>query len=568
MNPKDGQAFQVLDTLPEPHPDWYASDPAFQAVVRRLLTPGARDWIAPQLSKMGAAASLRVDPLSRIADRHSPTHRPYDAYGRRVDEIVHHPAYREMEAIAYGSGMVGLKYDPEVRHRFPASGHVLGFSLGYLFAQAESGLYCPVCMTDGAARVVERYGTPEQRARVIPRLAAHEPDHLWRGAMFLTEKQGGSDVGAAATRAERAEGEGWRLWGEKWFCSNVDAEAILTLARPDGAPAGTKGLALFLVERPHGAPPPPGMRIERIKDKLGVRSMATGEVAFEGVAAQLMGPADRGFKAMTVMINLSRLYNAVDSVAVARRAALEATRYLRRRRSFGKRAAEHPLVREALADLHAEQIAATHCVFQTAEHLDRADAGSQLDERRVRLLTPMVKASTARLAVTASSEAIELLGGNGFIEDFVTPRLLRDAQVLPVWEGTTNILLLDMLRACEKERAHTLVLEDVRARCAPGAPGLEREAELVSGLAGALSDELESFFKAPTRPAAHLRRWADRLMLACSVATLVEGARSGGAAAELLAASARRLVRRHLEPHRDPLEADTAVLVDAAVLEG
>lgn len=567
MDRRSDSPFHVLEAPFEPHPSWWRADPAFAALLRRLLSPDTYGWLAPQLEAMGAAASTRVDPLARVADRQGPVHRPFDALGRRVDEIVHGPAYREMEEVAYGSGMVALKYEPEVRQAHPASGHVLGYALGYLFAQAESSLYCPLCMTDGVARVLERHGSVEQRARVIPHLAARDPRRLWRGAMFLTEKQGGSDVGQVATRAERTA-NGWRLWGEKWFCSNVDAEAILALARPDGAPEGTRGLGLFLVVRDARRGTLPGLRIERIKEKLGVRSMATGEVTFEGAPAELVGAVDHGFKAMTDMINLSRLYNAVASVAVLRRAALEATRYLRRRRTFGQAAIGHPLVRQNLADLHAEQIAAAHLVFQTAEHLDRADAGAALDARRVRLLTPIAKYFTARLAVWGASEAIELLGGNGYIEDFVTPRLLRDAQVLPVWEGTTNILLLDALRACRKERSHELLLEDVRARCAEAPAALRHEAEAVERLAGDLEDELGALASADAaRQAAHLKRWTDRLAVAWSASLLIEGGAAHGAGGELLRAAARRLVLRRLEPHRDPRDEDTDALVDGAVVE-
>ncbi|HEY3448050.1 MAG TPA: acyl-CoA dehydrogenase family protein [Myxococcales bacterium] len=557
--------FRIVDQVPEPHANWWRSDPAFQALLRRLLSPEALAWLAPQLDRMGADASLRVDPLARIADKQSPQLKSFDPYGRRIDEIVHHPAYREMERIGYGSGMIGLKYDPEIRRRFPATGNVMGYALGYLFGQAESGLYCPICMTDGAARVIERYGTEEQQRRVIPRLAARDVERLWRGAMFLTEKQGGSDVGAAGTRAVK-DGERWKLTGEKWFCSNVDAEVILALGRPDGADAGTKGLGLFLVLREKGDRP--GLRIDRIKDKLGVRSMATGEVVLDGVEAELVGPVDKGFKAMTVMLNCSRLYNAVASVAVVRRAALEATRYLRARKTFGKTALDHPLIREALANLHADHLAATALTFQTAEHVDRADAGSALDERRMRLLTPLVKYWTARLSVAAASEAIELIGGNGYIEDFVTARLLRDAQVLPVWEGTTNILLLDVLRTCQKERGQEPLFEDLAARLAAAPAGLEREAETVAKLARGLADELGQLLAAdPARQAVHVRRWADRFNLAFSVGLLIDQAKLGGAGADLAAAAARRLVRNALEPAREPKADDTAALVERTVLE-
>jgi hypothetical protein len=296
--------------------------------------------------------------------------------------------------------------------------------------------------------------------------------------------------------------------------------------------------------------------------------MASGEVVFEGVDAELVGPVDRGFKAMTVMINCSRLYNAVASVAVVRRAVLEATRYLRARKTFGKTALDHPLVREALANLQAAELGATQLTFQTAAHVDGADAGAPLDERRMRLLTPLVKYSTARLSVAAASEAIELIGGNGYIEEFVTARLLRDAQVLPVWEGTTNILLLDILRTCQKERGQEPLFEDLQQRCASAPASLEHEARAVAALGVELAGGLAQMLAADaSRQALHVRHWADRFNFAFSVGLLLEQARLGGPGAELAAAAARRLVRNALDPSREPRDEDTTALVERTVVE-
>lgn len=568
--PESASPFKVLSRSLGEAPNFYRQDPVFQDLLARLLAPEARAWIAPQLERMGALAAGPVDGCARQADRASPEHRPYDRFGDRVDAIEHHPSYREMERIAYGSGMIGVKYDPELRRRFPGAGQTLGFALSFLFAQAESGLYCPVCMTDGAARVLEKLGSPEQRERLVPRLAATDVDRLLRGAMFLTEKQAGSDVGNLATRAVR-EGERFRLFGEKWFCSNVDAEVILTLARPEGAAPGTRGLGLFLVMRDLPGGRRNGLRIERIKEKLGVRSMATGEVVLDGAEAELVGPIDAGFKGMTEMINLSRLYNAFASVAIARRAIYESTRYLRARQAFGAAGVAHPLNRELLADLNAEEIAAKHLVFHTAALLDRADAvaapSAQDAARRLRVLTPLCKLSTAKLAVWAASEGIELHGGNGYIEDFVMPRLLRDAQVLPVWEGTTNILVLDVLRACRKEGGHLALAQDVAAQAAGAPASLGEEARALGALARELParfDELMAL--APERQARKARRFADDLTLACTGGLLLEGARARGPSAGILAAAARRLVQRHLAPQAELGAEEIAALVDSTVL--
>lgn len=557
--------FQVLSRpLPE-RPDFFHSDPVLRDLLARLLAPAALSWLEPRLRRMGEDAAGSVDASARVADRLSPVLRTFDPWGRRVDEIVHHPSYREMERVAYGSGMVGLKYDPEVAVAHPGARHVMGFALGYLFAQAESGLYCPVCMTDGVARVLELLGSPRQRAEYVPRLAETDLSRLWRGAMFLTEKQAGSDVGAVATRAV-PDGDGWRLYGEKWFCSNVDAEAVLTLARPDGAAPGTRGLGLFFLRRDLPGVGRNGLRIDRIKEKLGVRSMATGEVVLDGARAELVGPLDGGFKGMAEMLNLSRLYNAFASVAIVRRAAVESTLYLRARDTFGRAGASHPLVREGLADLQAEEVAAKHFAFRVAALLDRADLGSQADATRVRLLTPLVKLTTAKLAVWAASEAIELHGGNGYIEEFVTARLLRDAQVLPVWEGTTNILVLDALRACRKGAPQALLLDDVEARCAAAPSQAGETAGRLAGLAARLRQAWPEVAESPAERQAPLaRRWTEELAFAWSVSALLEPGAAPGIERVLLAA-ARRLVRRRLEPDWRTAPSDLDALVEGTVV--
>lgn len=406
-------------------------------------------------------AAEEIEPLAAEADRHGPVLRSHDRDGNRIDEVVYHPAYREMERLAYGSGIVGLRYDDAIRAQRGRIPYAVIYSLGYLFAQADSGLYCPICMTDGVARVIEKFGSEKLQCEFIPKLASRDRAQLFQGAMFLTEKQGGSDVGLNECRAAR-DGEHediWRLYGDKWFCSNVSAEAILALARPDGAPEGTRGLGLFLVPKTLDDGSRNHYRINRLKDKLGVRTMATGEVTFDGAIAHVVGDITRGFSLMTEMLNLSRLYNSVASVAIMRRVLFEAVRHACSHVAFRRPIADHPLMQRTLAELIVEHEAATALVFEAIRQLDAADAGSEEAARALRLLTPLTKYFTARRAVQAASEAMEVLGGNGYIEEFITARLLRDAQVLPIWEGTTNILVLDALRAMNKEGSHEVLLK-------------------------------------------------------------------------------------------------------------
>src|SRR5258706_6469952 len=252
-----------MNHIPEPPAiSFWEASPLFRALIRRKLDDDAWAWAEPRLIAMGQRAAFEVAPLAAIADRESPRLVTHDARGERIDRVDYHPSYREMERIAYGSGMIALKYS---EHPHGRDAHLVGYALGYLFAMAEMGLYCPLCMTDGVARVVSRHRTEAMKARVVPRLASADVATLWTGGMFLTERAGGSDVGANETAARRDAGGAWRLTGHKWFCSNVDAQAVLVTARPEGAPEGTRGLRTFLL-LPRGNP---GVTIDRIKEKLG-----------------------------------------------------------------------------------------------------------------------------------------------------------------------------------------------------------------------------------------------------------------------------------------------------------
>ena len=437
-----------------PTESYWDACPDFRALCRRKLSEAAFAWAEPQLSAMGGQAATIVAPLAVIADREPPRLTTHDARGNRVSRVDYHAAYREMERIAYGSGMIAMKYKT---HEHSREAPFIGFALGYMFAMAECGLYCPLCMTDGVARVLTRHGSHEQVMRVVPHLTSTDPRTLWTGGMFLTERAGGSDVGANQTTARKDADGTWRLTGHKWFCSNVDAQAVLITARVNGE--GTRGLRTFLLEtRDDSGAIVEGMTIERLKNKLGVRSMATGEVTLTDARAEEVGD----FAAMTDMLNLSRLYNAVASVALMSRVVLEARHYIERRHAFGRPIIEFPLAQETFFDIEAEHVGAMLLTFEAVDALVRADAGDDDAARLLRVLTPIVKAVTGKLAVPCASEAMELIGGNGYIEDSPLPRLLRDAQVLPIWEGTTNILVLDALRVMHRDGSQELLLSRIR----------------------------------------------------------------------------------------------------------
>ncbi|MCG3175012.1 MAG: Crotonobetainyl-CoA dehydrogenase [Myxococcota bacterium] len=442
--------------------NYFETDAVLQRVLLHFGGASLMDQARPLLVRMGELAGTRGADLADEADRDGPVHIPYDRFGERVDEIRRSRAYEELVRLAYGEGIIGNYYPAAlggVEHPLP---HLVKFAQGYVFAQSEQGLYCPICMTDGVARVLARHAAPEIQREVIPHLVSRDYGQLHQGAMFLTEKQGGSDVGANTCRAVR-DGEHWRLHGDKWFCSNVHADQILVLARPEGAPPGTRGLGLFLLSRrlPDGSPN--RYRINRLKDKFGTRSMPTGEVTLEGAAARAIGRLDHGFKTMAEMVNLSRLYNSVASLACMRRALNEALVHCARRSAFGALIEQHPLMREQLIQLHLEYEGAMALVFRCVHALDRGDAGDAGEQRLVRALTPLCKLTTADQAVRFTWAAMDILGGNGYVNEFVTTRLLRDAHVLPIWEGSAHIQKLDFLRGLHKEGAGEALAGEVRA---------------------------------------------------------------------------------------------------------
>lgn len=454
---------QVLTDDAKSSRNFFESDRILRHYLEKHVSGSGLEYMSDKLHRLGEQAAIEMDPLSRAADKNGPRLRKRTPLGNPSNEVEFHPAYMQLLDVAAESEMFYVQYEPRLRDRFSSERHQLAFAAGHLYAMSELGVYCPLCMTDGAARLVDRYAGEEMKERLLPRLTARKGHRLYTGAMFLTEKSGGSDVGRTITRARHIEGDRYKLKGEKWFCSNVNAQVIMALARTGPVEAGTRGLSLFLVEKtlPDGRSNP--MEVIRLKDKLGVRSMATGEVAFNDTIGIRLGEENNGFKLMTEMINISRTYNAVAAVAASRRALVEAYQYLQHRITFQKAATEHALVRRKLHELAAGYTADFMLVWRTIRTMDGAEEqGAGPESPLMRILVPMAKWRTAERSVYVVRECMELMGGNGYIEDFVMPKLLRDVNVLPIWEGAGNIIVLDMLRAARKSEGLSLVMEQIR----------------------------------------------------------------------------------------------------------
>jgi acyl-CoA dehydrogenase len=451
--------------------NFYAVDRGLRDLLPLYLEPDDFQRLDPHFDRLGVLAGGRLDELARAADKHPPVLHPRDRFGRDEDWIDYHSSYREMEKIAFGdfqfhamshrAGTLG------VDRPLPA---VAKYALQYLFVQAEFGLMCPISVTDTSIHLIRKFAGAELKEYLLPKMLSDDVATMWKGTQFMTERAGGSDVGAIETTARSENGE-WRLYGDKWFCSHADADVALLLARPEGAPDGTKGLALFALPRRRKDGSRNAYRIVRLKDKLGTRSMASGEILLEGAVAYLVGDAERGLKQMMEQVNLSRLSHGVRASAMMRRCVNEAMVCARTRIAFGKTIIEYPLLRRQLLKIALPSEQALSMFLFAANAMDRANAGSREAESLLRILTPLLKFRACRDNIPVATGAMEVRGGNGYIEEWVHARLIRDAHIGVLWEGTSNINALDIVtRAIGKSRVHRTLQTELKKLLDEAAP--------------------------------------------------------------------------------------------------
>jgi acyl-CoA dehydrogenase len=445
--------------------NFYRADPALTDLLRIHLPLELFRHIEPHLDRLGALAGGHLDECARLADRHVPVLHQRDRFGRDAQWIEYHPAYRELERAAFGEfGIHAMSLRAGIMDWPQPYPVVAKHAFTFLFNQAEFGLGCPINVTDGCAKLLAKFGSDALKAKYLDGLTQTDMNKLTQGGQFMTEKEGGSDVGTLTTEAVQ-EGDHWRLSGEKWFCSNADAEVVMLLARPEGAEAGTRGVGLFLMPRRLDDGSPNHYRIVRLKDKLGTRSMASGEIKLDGAIAYSVGKLDRGFVQMAEMVNSSRLSNGVKSTALMRRAHHDAMTVARNRVVFGSRIIDLPLARRQLMKIMLATEQALSMIFLTADALDRAEAGSQDASALLRILTPTLKFRATRDARKVCGDALEMRGGIGYVEEFATARLLRDAHLGSIWEGTGNIVAIDTLkRAIGRHGADAALAADLHAR--------------------------------------------------------------------------------------------------------
>jgi alkylation response protein AidB-like acyl-CoA dehydrogenase len=536
--------------------NFWQTDGAFRALMARYLSPELYAHMEPYFDRLGELAGGRLDELARIADRKPPVLNPRDRFGRDEDRIEYDLSYREMEKIAYEE--YGL-------HAVTLRGGALGWEdelpesvklgLQYLFCEAEFGLICPVNASVTSAYIIQRFGSPALKEYFLPRMLSQDPATMWKGAQFMTEKAGGSDAGANEAAAERVgvDENGldqWKLYGDKWFCSHADAEVALLLARPVGAVGGSKGLALFAMPRWLPSGERNDYRIARLKDKLGTRSMASGEILLNGATAYLVGDVDRGMKQMMQQVNFCRMSHGARAAGMMRRCLNEAMVVARSRSAFGEKLIDKPLMRRQLAKIMVPTEQALS-MFTYAGHLKDIQ-----DEQTLRLITPLLKFRSCRDNLKVASGSLEARGGNGYIEEFVNARLARDAQIGTIWEGTSSINALDALtRAVRKKNGHEAVssaMHELLGRHAAIPDGFKSELAWYLNRAIAFAAEVAS-----NRDNEQECRTAATALYNVITAVLLatEGAELGNAKGDARRMLLARLVIEHRLKPSDPLAA-------------
>lgn len=542
-----------LQTPPLLENTW-RSDRALRESVAFHLGDDAFGAAAAELDAMGArAVSAEVLGLAARAETEPPRLVHYGAWGERIDRIVVSDAYTELGRIGVSAGVTALPYEDT---RYGDKARIVWAALVHLWGPSSALYSCPVAMTDGAARTLLLHGDLDDIA-VVGRLTTRDPDTAWTSGQWMTETAGGSDVSRTGTVARRDSAGAWRLQGTKWFTSATTSEVALTLARPEGAAEGSRGLALFRIHRHLEDGSPNDIRVRRLKDKLGTRALPTAELELEGALAYPVGdPLDGGgVRRIATMLNITRIHNSLGATGAIARGLAWARAYAKVREAFGTPLAQLPAHRTTLTDMAVDHAASLALTMRCCELMGKVEHGSATDEETTLLrgLTPLTKLSTGRWSIAAVTEAMEAIGGVAYCEDSTIPALVRNTHVIPIWEGTTNVLALDFLRALQRSDALAVLVADA-SEALRGAdhPAV---AEAAAGVERALADlrtRMESLSDAATA-AANARSFAIGLATCYAAARLcLQGAWAAGRGDLRTAAAAERLAARGLLPPPAP----------------
>lgn len=438
--------------------NWFDADPTLQRAMRYYLSEDDFAWAEPRLRDLGELMGGPVAERAEITDKNPPKLVKYDRWGHDVSEVTIADSAKATKRDLTERGFMGPKFRREAEAAAVNTGPLM-VANGYLLNQAEIGMSCAMGADAGMVESqVAQFAPPDVQQFVLSRIESGE----WVGGtgQFFTERTGGSDLGGLETTAT-PNGDSWLLNGFKWFSSNLDGEAFVVLAKPSGAQDGVKGNTPFLVLKHRRDGSRNTMRIRQLKDKLGTHAVASGEVEFvDAEAFMLSGPASegdgspsdgRGMARLMAMTNVARLGVALMGLGCARRALVESVCYATARNSWKTRLIDHPLMKRKLAEMIVDVEGVQALLFEGYGYANRQRSDAGLERHRI--VPPLAKLKAARLGITAASDAIEVHGGNGYIETWPVARILRDAQINTLWEGPDNILCLDVRRAIEREAA-------------------------------------------------------------------------------------------------------------------
>lgn len=437
----------------------FTHDRVLKSYLERNIPQNILHSILPDLISFGDKVATSIKSLGEEAESHPPVHIPYDAWGKRIDVVKVSKAWEELHAVSAQEGIVAIGYEKKQAEY----SRLYQFAKLYLFHPSSAIYSCPLAMTDGAAKVLELHGTEEMKKRALKHLTSRDPKSFWTSGQWMTEKEGGSDVSQTATVAKLVNGS-YQLHGVKWFTSASTSEMAMTLAKIEGDTSGK--LSLFYVELRDAEGNLQNIQVNRLKDKMGTKALPTAELTLLGTPATLVGEIGKGVKTIATLFNITRIYNACCAIGYMRRGIALATDYAYKRSAFGKTLMNHGAHVETLSQLQIRFEASFHLTFHAVKLLGREELklNSETESGTLRLLIPLIKLFTAKEGVSIASEVIESFGGAGYVEDTHLPVILRNAQVLAIWEGTTNVLSLDAIRAIKKENAGPAFIEDMKIR--------------------------------------------------------------------------------------------------------
>lgn len=437
----------------------YLNDPLLKVLIKSTFSDH-KDFakIETQFALWGHLATTEWLDLATRANQQRPQLISYDPWGNRIDHIQTSDAWKKLEAIAATEGIVSRAYSRE----YGEKSRISQMALLYLYHSSSALFSCPLAMTDGAARVLEKLGTTTEQKNAFKHLTSRDPKSFWTSGQWMTEKTGGSDVSLSQTEAKK-NGDWYSLYGMKWFTSATTSQIAMALARTDGAKSAGE-LSLFFVPLRNEKGELNNILIHRLKDKMGTHALPTAELTLNGAPGQLIGPEGQGIKTISTILNITRIYNSICSISQARRALDYLQSYSAVRFAFGKLINEQPLHKKLLSDLEEQFTRLFNLTFFAVSLLGKEEAGviTESEKKTLRLITPVTKLYTAKKSYAIIAECIEGFGGAGYIEDTGLPTLLRDMMALVIWEGTTNVLSLDLLRSIKDPGTFEILDEKFR----------------------------------------------------------------------------------------------------------